>query len=148
MACRATTFDEATDKQLPQTAAQARVGLSPDNRSPYEMWVQAVGDGQLRHAALVVWQCKRTSESAVTSYSDWILQSNMQVAPIWFAAQLTFNFSLSMTNVTSNTILSSTSSLFTFGLSCILLKETFIAVKLASIAGCIAGKLFGVADCQ
>ena len=144
MACRAAPVDEATEQQLPKTAAQATVGLSE-----YETWVQAVGDRQLRHAALVVWQCKPTSDLTLTSYSNLSFQGIMQVAPIWFAAQLTFNFSLSITNVTSNTILSSTSSLFTFGLSCILLKETFTAVKLASIAGCIAGKawLLIVADC-
>lgn len=66
----------------------------------------------------------------------------MQVAPIWFAAQLTFNFSLSMTNITSNTILSSTSSLFTFGLSCVLLEEKFTKTKLVSIVGCIIGEHF------
>lgn len=36
------------------------------------------------------------------------------VCPIWFMAQLTFNASLSYTSVTSNTILSSTASLYTF----------------------------------
>jgi hypothetical protein len=35
---------------------------------------------------------------------------------IWFAQNYTFNASLSMTSVSSNTILSSTSSLFTMGL--------------------------------
>ncbi|DBA88033.1 TPA: hypothetical protein ACH3X1_005014 [Trebouxia sp. C0004] len=61
------------------------------------------------------------------------------VAPLWFGAQLTFNLSLSMTNVTSNTILSSTSSLFTFALSCLLLGEKYTFVKLGSIVVCIAG---------
>ena len=55
----------------------------------------------------------------------------MQVAPLWFAAQYTFNLSLSETTVTSNTILASTSSLFTYGLSCCLLLEAFLLSKLA-----------------
>ena len=64
-----------------------------------------------------------------------------QVAPLWFGAQLAFNFSLSMTNVTSNTILSSTSGLFTYVLSCLLLGEAFNLVKLLSILICITGAL-------
>ena len=64
----------------------------------------------------------------------------MQVAPLWFAAQYTFNLSLSETTVTSNTILASTSSLFTYGLSCALLLETFLLPKLAFIFLCMAGE--------
>lgn len=44
-----------------------------------------------------------------------------------------------MTSVTSNTILSSASSLFTFALSIVFLKEPFTAAKLVSIAACIGG---------
>lgn len=65
--------------------------------------------------------------------------ANFQVAPLWFGAQLAFNFSLSMTNVTSNTILSSTSGLFTYGASCLLLGEVYTLVKLLFILVCIAG---------
>ena len=65
----------------------------------------------------------------------------MQVAPLWFAAQYTFNLSLSETTVTSNTILASTSSLFTYGLSCCLLLEAFLLSKLAFILLCMAGGL-------
>ncbi|KAL6753585.1 hypothetical protein V8C86DRAFT_450771 [Haematococcus lacustris] len=60
-------------------------------------------------------------------------------APLSFLAQYTFNVSLALTNVTSNTILSSTSSLFTFGLSVLLLSERFSARKLLCILACIAG---------
>jgi hypothetical protein len=67
----------------------------------------------------------------------------MQVAPLWFAAQYTFNLSLSETTVTSNTILASTSSLFTYGLSCALLLEAFLLPKLAFIFLCMAGGLLG-----
>lgn len=37
-----------------------------------------------------------------------------QVAPVWFGAQLTFTASLQFTSVTSNTVLSSCSSLFVY----------------------------------
>ncbi|KAG1661194.1 hypothetical protein FOA52_006000 [Chlamydomonas sp. UWO 241] len=59
--------------------------------------------------------------------------------PLWFCAQWAFNVSLSLTSVTSNTILSSTSSLFTFFLSILLLGEAFSSRKLAAIAACIVG---------
>lgn len=69
------------------------------------------------------------------------IMSQQQVAPLWFAAQFTFNMSLAATSVTSNTILSSTSSLFTFGLSVLLLGEAFTLGKLVSIVACMAGRL-------
>ena len=66
-----------------------------------------------------------------------------QVAPLWFFAQLCFNYSLSATTVTSNTILASTSSLFTYALSCVLLHEAFTAYKLTAILLCIGGAHMG-----
>ena len=69
------------------------------------------------------------------------VQVHVQVAPLWFAAQFTFNVSLSETTVTSNTILASTSSLFTYALSCILLLETFVVSKLLFIALAMGGEL-------
>jgi drug/metabolite transporter (DMT)-like permease len=63
----------------------------------------------------------------------------LQAAPLLFLAQYTFNISLALTNITSNTILSSTSSLFTFGLSVIVLKERITPRKLLCILACIAG---------
>jgi solute carrier family 35 protein F5 len=48
-----------------------------------------------------------------------------------------------LTSVTSNTILSSTSSLFTFALSMIFLREPYSVAKLLSIAACIGGECHG-----
>jgi multidrug transporter EmrE-like cation transporter len=62
---------------------------------------------------------------------------------LWFAAQYCFNLSLSWTSVTSNTILSSTSSLFTFALSMLFLKEPYSLAKLLSIGLCIGGEQQG-----
>ncbi|KAK9813135.1 hypothetical protein WJX72_009645 [[Myrmecia] bisecta] len=67
------------------------------------------------------------------------IKAALVVAPLWFMAQYTFNLSLSITTVTSNTILSSTSSLFTFGLACVLLHERFTPFKLVFIALTTAG---------
>ena len=58
---------------------------------------------------------------------------------MWFIAQLCFNYSLATTTVTSNTILSSSSSLFTYVLSCALMLEAFTAFKLTAILICITG---------
>ncbi|KAL0027748.1 hypothetical protein WJX77_002727 [Trebouxia sp. C0004] len=112
---RSAAQPELEDKQLLDRGGSAQhVPFTADVCAPVSSWSQTVGNKQIRHAALVV-------------------------APLWFGAQLTFNLSLSMTNVTSNTILSSTSSLFTFALSCLLLGEKYTFVKLGSIVVCIAG---------
>jgi drug/metabolite transporter (DMT)-like permease len=68
----------------------------------------------------------------------------LQCFLLWFIAQLLFNYSLQLTSVTSNTILSSSSSLFTFALSMLFLEEPYLAAKLLSIAACIGGNIGGV----
>ncbi len=72
-------------------------------------------------------------------WDNQLFKAALHVAPLWFFAQLTFNASLSMTSVTSNTILSSTSALFTFLFSVMLLSERFTYSKL----GCILGLMVG-----
>lgn len=69
-----------------------------------------------------------------------LLPLPLQVAPLWYLAQFTFNSSLSMTSVTSNTILSSTSALFTFLFAVGLLAEAFTLWKLAFILLLIVGE--------
>lgn len=63
------------------------------------------------------------------------------ICPFWFLAQYTFNLSLRYTTVTSNTILSSTSSIFTFLMSLKFLEEKFAWVKLWSVLLCMAGTI-------
>eukprot|EP00887_Chlorella_sp_A99_P006449 scaffold3.g6449.t1 len=72
-------------------------------------------------------------------YLNLRVQRALQVAPLWYLAQLTFNMSLHQTGVTSNTILSSTSALFTFLFSMWLLAEVFTLRKLGCILLLIAG---------
>ncbi|GJP38102.1 hypothetical protein CLOM_g22545 [Closterium sp. NIES-68] len=64
---------------------------------------------------------------------------SLAICPVWFLAQFTFNLSLTYTSVTSNTVLSCTSSLFTFALSVYLLHEHFCLRKLLSVLLCVAG---------
>ena len=72
----------------------------------------------------------------MTSLDAW------QVAPMWFMAQLTFNVSLGLTSVTSNTILSSTSALFTYAAGMALHLEAWEAQRLGAIGLCMAGVCF------
>lgn len=65
--------------------------------------------------------------------------ASLLICPVWFLAQFTFNLSLKYTTVTSNTILSSTSSLFTFLMSLKFLQEKFTWLKLFSVLLCMAG---------
>ncbi|KDO19210.1 hypothetical protein SPRG_15653 [Saprolegnia parasitica CBS 223.65] len=61
------------------------------------------------------------------------------IAPLWFIANYTYTISLSMTSVTSSTIISSTSAMFTFALSIYFLGEKFTWPKLAGVALCMIG---------
>ncbi len=80
---------------------------------------------------------RRNPTNTHAPHVPWV--HHVQTTPLWFLAQWTFNLSLALTSVTSNTILSSTSSLFTFGLSVLLLGERFTLKKLACIVACMLG---------
>ncbi|CAA7390644.1 unnamed protein product [Spirodela intermedia] len=83
------------------------------------------------------------SGEEVDSKGRWtrtrVAKVSLLICPFWFFAQLTFNLSLKYTTVTSNTILSSASSLFTFLVSLAFLGETFTWLKLLSVLLCMAG---------
>jgi len=70
-----------------------------------------------------------------------IAKVGLLICPFWFAAQFTFNLSLKYTTVTSNTILSSASSLFTFLVSMAVLREKFTWLKLCSVLLCMLGTI-------
>jgi len=61
------------------------------------------------------------------------------VAPLWFVANFTYNESLNLTSVTSSTILSATSSVFTLILAVWVLNERFTWMKALGVALCMAG---------
>ncbi|PHT37546.1 hypothetical protein CQW23_21119 [Capsicum baccatum] len=70
-----------------------------------------------------------------------VAKVSLLICPFWFLAQLTFNLSLKYTTVTSNTILSTSSSLFTFLVSLVFLGEVFTWVKLFSVLLCMGGTI-------
>ncbi|KAK7255938.1 hypothetical protein RIF29_29367 [Crotalaria pallida] len=76
-----------------------------------------------------------------------VAKVSLLICPFWFFAQLTFNLSLKYTTVTSNTILSSASSLFTFLVSLAFLGEKFTLLKLFSVLLCMGGTIIvGLGD--
>jgi solute carrier family 35 protein F5 len=70
-----------------------------------------------------------------------VLRISLLICPIWFGANLSYITSLALTSVTSSTIISTTSSLFTFVLSLCLLSERSSTAKVAGVALCMAGNV-------
>eukprot|EP00250_Pteridium_aquilinum_P016639 c23212_g1_i1 orf=583-1869(-) len=102
----------------------------PASEDACETSVMVEGDSMLKpSSSRKVWTRKE------------VALASLIVCPFWFLAQYTFNLSLKYTTVTSNTILSSTSSLFTFFMSLRFLKEKFAWVKLLSVLLCMAGTI-------
>ena len=73
--------------------------------------------------------------------SDWrgAARAGLLVCPLWFLAQGAYNASLSGTSVSSSTVLSSSSCVFTFALSVAFLGEAFRWPKLAGVLVTVAG---------
>lgn len=71
----------------------------------------------------------------------------MMFCPLWFAANCLFNYSLAMTSVSSNTILSSTSSVWTLLLSRAILVHPITKAKLCAVGLVVGGSaLVALAD--
>ncbi|XP_020591041.1 thiamine-repressible mitochondrial transport protein THI74-like [Phalaenopsis equestris] len=87
----------------------------------------------------------KDSSHLVDGKGQWsrcrVAKISLLICPFWFFGQLTFNLSLKYTTVTSNTILSSASSLFTFFVSLAFLGEKFTWVKLVSVLLCMGGTI-------
>jgi solute carrier family 35 protein F5 len=67
------------------------------------------------------------------------LYACLTVMPIWFVANWSYNMSLEYTSVTSNTVISNTSSLFTFSFSILILGERWSWPKFLSLMLCFLG---------
>ena len=75
-------------------------------------------------------------------------RAGLWVSPFWFAAQLTFNQSLKRTSVASNTIISSSSAVFTFIISYFLLSESVNVRKVGAVVLSCAGTVLVVGLCK
>jgi len=77
---------------------------------------------------------------AAPPYSfDYHARAAIAVAPIWVLAQLCFNYSLLMTSVTANSMLSSSSAVFTFCVSVYMGLDTFTWMKVAAVTAYVCG---------
>ncbi|KAG7380180.1 hypothetical protein PHYPSEUDO_007660 [Phytophthora pseudosyringae] len=90
--------------------------------------------GKLSHRELL----RRSGAQA--SYRQ-IFRISAIISPLWFIANFTYNESLNLTSVSSSTIVSSTSTVFTFLLSVVALKEPFVWMKLAGVILCMGGNI-------
>ncbi|KMT05605.1 hypothetical protein BVRB_7g167460 [Beta vulgaris subsp. vulgaris] len=70
-----------------------------------------------------------------------VARVSLLICPFWFLSQLTFNLALKYTTITSNTILCTSSSLFTFMLSLAFLGEKFTWLKLMGVLLCMGGTI-------
>ncbi|KAJ0411610.1 hypothetical protein ATCC90586_004079 [Pythium insidiosum] len=91
-------------------------------------------DGKLAHAELVR---RAAGHLGIRS----IIKISAIISPLWFIANFTYNQSLNMTSVTSSTIVSSTSTVFTFLLSVCALREPFVWMKLVGVVLCMLGNI-------
>ncbi|KPI88684.1 hypothetical protein ABL78_2222 [Leptomonas seymouri] len=67
--------------------------------------------------------------------------------PLWFLANYLFNLSLSITSVASNTILSSTSTIWTLLFSYVMLRQRVGIHRIVAVALCVGGTIMvGLAD--
>ncbi|ETI56292.1 hypothetical protein F441_01114 [Phytophthora nicotianae CJ01A1] len=101
----------------------------------FKAWLRGLPtNGKLSHSELL----RRSGVQA--SYSQ-IFRISAIISPLWFIANFTYNESLNLTSVSSSTIVSSTSTVFTFLLSVVALKEPFVWMKLAGVILCMAGNI-------
>lgn len=87
------------------------------------------------------WEKQRRMESATSGmYSfEYHAKTALVVSPIWTLAQLAFDYSLLMTTVTANSMLSSSSAVFTFMVSVYLGLDRFTWMKVGAVAAYVCG---------
>lgn len=78
---------------------------------------------------------------AAAPRSDWYgaARAGVLVCPLWFLAQGAYNAALSATSVSSSTVLSSSSCVFTLAFSILVLREAFRWPKLVGVLATVAG---------
>ncbi|KPA74352.1 hypothetical protein ABB37_09332 [Leptomonas pyrrhocoris] len=91
---------------------------------------------------------KRARQQRILRYSlRRIWTCALCFCPLWFLANYLFNLSLSITSVASNTVLSSTSSIWTLLLSYVMLRQRVGIHRIVAVAMCVSGSIMvGLAD--
>lgn len=83
---------------------------------------------------------RRTAPSTSGMYSfEYHAKAALVVSPIWTLAQLAFDYSLLMTTVTANSMLSSSSAVFTFMVSVYLGLDRFTWMKVGAVTAYVCG---------
>ena len=72
------------------------------------------------------------------------VRAGLVVTPVWFAANFTYNMSMSLTSITASTVISSSSAAFTLLLSVVWLGEQLTPLKIAGVAMCTFGNTLTV----
>ena len=83
----------------------------------------------------------KDSESGLKYSHMQTMRVGLVMCPLWFAANLSYNASLSMTSITSSTIISTTSTLWTFLFAVCTRAERGSALALAGVILTMAGAL-------
>ncbi|KAI4354404.1 hypothetical protein L6164_003268 [Bauhinia variegata] len=117
------------------------VDISPQRKSGSEVMHMVQVEGILADQLNVIGDIDNQLDAKGRWTRSRVAKISLLICPFWFFAQLTFNLSLKYTTVTSNTILSSASSLFTFLVSLVFLGEKFTWLKLLSVFLCMAGTI-------
>lgn len=93
----------------------------------------------------IPYHCIRISRSSTRSLdkpqASWkeVMRNAIILCPVWFVMNFSFNTSLSMTSVASNTIMSSTSSLFTLLIEAYFLNTIITPMNVLGVLCTIAG---------
>ena len=95
-------------------------------------------DGERGKASETAIRAKRRAEAGTYSFEHHA-KAAFVVAPVWVMAQLAFDYSLLMTTVTANSMLSSSSAVFTFVVSVYAGLDKFSWMKVAAIAAYVVG---------
>ncbi|KAG5486832.1 hypothetical protein LSCM4_06297 [Leishmania orientalis] len=132
-----TDEDELTDAALWPAAARRELVISSN------MWHRNDTGAPQRHCCH--WRARRQRIRRYSLRRIW--RCALFFCPFWFLANYLFNLSLSITSVASNTILSSTSSIWTLFLSYVLLRQRVGAHRLAAVALSVSGTIMvGISD--
>lgn len=97
-------------------------------------------DNELQRADSLTHRRHTTSHSRSWSNQDHV-RAAIKIAPVWFAANWTYNASLIYTSITSSTVLASTGSVFTFLFAVLCRDERFGWIKFAGVIMGVCGSI-------
>ncbi|KAE8681735.1 Kinase superfamily protein [Hibiscus syriacus] len=152
---RSSPLEELRESEQAILLGEGCLGSRADGPSQFSL----AEEGEIIHEILDGSLCENASDELTTTLSNqgevanvgldakgrWtrtrVAKVSLSICPFWFLGQLAFNLSLKYTTVTSNAVLSSASSIFTFLVSLAFLGEKFSWIKLVSVLLCMTGTI-------